>query len=188
MGLTISRREHDLEIENLAIVDWPGLHAPKDHFFAPLAGQNIMLCRHYAECPLWLEWNENGIQFRKSAKTRTWEIANKAARKLEEELDLKALGIEPPKKADHISIQSATDLYLKDMAQRGIKDPSKARRMLFLLRDYANGKNVILLKDVTARLLTEWRSGWTFRKDSDSPAVHWSVVKTFFLSGRSLPI
>jgi integrase/recombinase XerD len=132
------------------------------------------------KCPLWLEWNENGIQFRKSAKTRTWEIANKAARKLEEELDLKALGIEPPKKADYISIQSATDLYLKDMAQRGIKDPSKARRMLFLLRDYANGKNVILLKDVTARLLTEWRSGWTFRKDSDSPAVHWSVVKTFF--------
>jgi hypothetical protein len=52
--------------------------------------------------------------------------------------------------------------------------------MLSRLQDYANGKNVILLKDVTARLLTEWRSGWTFKKGSDSPAVHWSVVKTFF--------
>jgi hypothetical protein len=110
------------------------------------------------KCPLWLEWNEDGSQFRKSAKTRTWEIANKAARTLEEKLDLKAIGMEPPKKADHISIQSAVDLYLKDMDQRGIKDKSKARRMLFGLRDYANGKNVILLKDVTARLLTEWRS------------------------------
>lgn len=132
------------------------------------------------KCPLWLEWNENGIQFRKSAKTRTWEIANKGARKLEEELDLKAAGIEPQKKPDHISIQSAVDLYLKDMDQRGIKDRSKARRMLFGLRDCANEKNVILLKDVTARLLTEWRSSWTFKKDSDSPSVHWSVVKTFF--------
>jgi site-specific DNA-methyltransferase (adenine-specific) len=37
-----------------------------------------------------------------------------------------------------------------------------------------------LLKDVTARLLTEWRSGWTFKKGSDISAVHWSVVKTFF--------
>jgi hypothetical protein len=38
------------------------------------------------------------------------------------------------------------------MAQRGIKDLSKARRMISRLQDYANGKNVILLKDVTARL------------------------------------
>jgi hypothetical protein len=52
-----------------------------------------------------------------SPASRNWEIANKAARKLEEELDLKALGVEPPKKADHISIQSAVDLYLKDMAE-----------------------------------------------------------------------
>jgi integrase/recombinase XerC len=66
------------------------------------------------------------------------------------------------------------------MAQRGVKDRSKARRMLTRLREYANGENVILLKDVSARLLTQWRSGWTFKKDSDSPAVHWSVVKTFF--------
>jgi len=44
------------------------------------------------------------------------------------------------------------------------------------LLDYANEKNVVLLRDVTARLLTEWRSGWTFRKDSDSPSVHWSVA------------
>jgi DNA-directed RNA polymerase specialized sigma subunit len=70
-----------------------------------------------SKCPLWLEWNENGNQYRKSAKSRNWEIANKAARKLEEELDLKVLGVEPPKKADHISIQSAVDLYLKDMAE-----------------------------------------------------------------------
>jgi len=55
----------------------------------------------------WLEWNENGSQFRKSARTRTLEIADKAARKLEEELHLKAAGIEPQKKADHISIESA---------------------------------------------------------------------------------
>jgi site-specific recombinase XerD len=129
------------------------------------------------KCPLWLRWGKHD---KKSARTRSWDIATKAARKFEQELELKANGIEPPKKPDYITIESAADLYLGDMAQRGIKDLSKARRMLSRLQDYANGKNIILLKDVTARLLTEWRSGWTFKKGSDSPAVHWSVVKTFF--------
>lgn len=128
-------------------------------------------------CPKWLRWGKNG---NKSAKTRSWEVANKAARKLEEEIDLKAMGIETPKKPDHITVEAAINLYLDDMAQRGIKDPSKARRMLGRLREYANVKDVILLKDVTALLLMEWRNGWTFKKNSDSPAVHWSVVKTFF--------
>ena len=100
---------------------------------------------------------------RSHAKTRSWEVANRAARKLEEELELKAMGLEPTKKADHISIESAVDLYLKDMKQRGIRDPSKARRMLGRLREYANAKNVILLKDVSARLLMEWRNGWAFQ-------------------------
>ena len=129
------------------------------------------------KCPLWLRWGKDG---KKSAKTRSWDIATKTARKLEQDLELKALGIEPIKKADDITIESAADLYLGDMAQRGIKDPSKARRMLARLGDYANAREVILLKDVSARLLTEWRSKWTFKMKSGSPAVHWSVVKTFF--------
>jgi integrase/recombinase XerD len=131
-------------------------------------------------CPLWLQWNTNGNQFKKSAKTRSWDIATKAARRLEEELELATNGIEPPKKPDHITIEAAADLYLADMAQRQIKDPSKTRRMLVRLRDYANAGHVMLLKDVTARLLTEWRSTWKFKAKSGSPAVHWSVVKTFF--------
>jgi integrase/recombinase XerD len=129
------------------------------------------------KCPLWLRWGKDG---KKSAKTRSWEIATKAARKLEQDLELEALGIDRIKTPDYITIESAADLYLGDMAQRGIKDPSKARRMLVRLRDYANARQVILLKDVSARLLTEWRNKWTFKTKSGSPAVHWSVVKTFF--------
>lgn len=128
-------------------------------------------------CPKWLRWGKKG---KRSAKTRSWEIAIKKARNLEQELDLKAMGIEPPKKAEPTTIKSAVDQYPKDMEQRGIKDVSKPRRMLGRLREFANAKGVILMKDVTALLLTEWRNGWTFKKDSDSPAVHWSVVKTFF--------
>ena len=133
------------------------------------------------KCPLWLQWNENGYQFKRSAKTRSWDIATKAARRLEEDLELAANGIEPPKKADHITIDSAVDLYLSDMTQRALAKPTidKARRMLTRLRDYANARGIILLKDVTARLLTEWRSTWTFKAKSSSPAVHWAVSKTF---------
>lgn len=129
------------------------------------------------KCPLWLQWGKNG---KKSAKTRSWEIATKKARQLQEELELLSLGTEPPKKVDHITIEAAASLYFDDMAQRGVKDCSKARRMLLRLRDYANAREVILLKDVSARLLLEWRSKWTFKLKSGSPAVHWSIVKTFF--------
>jgi len=119
------------------------------------------------KCRLWLRWGKNG---KRSAKTRSLEIATKAARKLEQELEFEALGIEAPKKPDHITIEAAVKLYLDDMAQR-VKDPSKPRRMLAWLRDYAHQKGIILLKDVTALLLTEWRNGWTFKKDSDNGAV-----------------
>jgi hypothetical protein len=59
------------------------------------------------------------------AKTRSWDIATKTARNLERDLELEALGIEPIRTADHITIESGTDLYLGDMAQRGIKDPRR---------------------------------------------------------------
>ena len=94
-----------------------------------------------------------------SAKTRSWDIATKAARKLEQELELKANGIEPPKKPDYITIESAADLYLGDMDQRGIKDFSKARRMLSRLRDYANRKEHHLAQGchrTTTNRMAEW--------------------------------
>jgi site-specific recombinase XerD len=129
------------------------------------------------KCPLWLRW---GRCHKRSAGTRSWEIATKAARKLEEELERKALGIEPPKQPASVTIDEALDLYLVDRAQRRIKDSSKARRLLGRLRDYAYTRNAVLLKDVSARMLTEWRASWTFNQDSGGPAVAWSVVKTFF--------
>ena len=128
------------------------------------------------KCPLWLRWSKDEKQ---SAKTRSWEIASKKARKLEEELENKALGIEPPKKVEPITIEAAADLYLADMVQRG-NGIDKPRRMLKRLREYANARKIILLQDITARLLTEWRSTWKFLINSSSPAVHWAVVKTFF--------
>ncbi len=137
------------------------------------------------KCPLWLRW---GKCHKRSAWTRSWEIANKAARKFEEELEREALGIETPKPPDHVTIDTALELYLLDRSQRGIKDSSKAQRLLGRLRDYAYSKNAVLLKDVSARMLTEWRAGWTFNKDSGGPAVAWSVVKTFFRWAHSLDL
>jgi site-specific recombinase XerD len=137
------------------------------------------------KCPLWLRWGKSS---KRSARTRTWEIATKAARKLEEELERKALGIETPKPSDHVTIDSALELHMDDRAQRGIKDSSKARRLLGRLRDYAYARNVVLLKDVSARMLTEWRATWNFNKDSSGPAVAWSIVKTFFRWAHSIDL
>lgn len=59
-----------------------------------------------------------GKSYKPSARTRSWEIANKAARKLEEELERAAWGIEQPKPPDHVTIEAAVELYLIDRAQR----------------------------------------------------------------------
>jgi Cys-tRNA synthase (O-phospho-L-seryl-tRNA:Cys-tRNA synthase) len=57
-----------------------------------------------------LRWGDD----KKSAKTRSWENAIKKARKLEQELELKEMGIEPPKPQDHDKIEEAVDLYVAD--------------------------------------------------------------------------
>ena len=75
-----------------------------------------------------------------------------------------------------------------DRSQRGIKDSSKAERLLGRLRNYAYARKIILLKDVSARLLTEWRATWTFNKDSSGPSVAWSIVKTFFRWAHSIDL
>ena len=49
------------------------------------------------KCPLWLRWGKN---HKRSARTRTWEIATKVARKLEEE---EKLGGDEQKKCAHRS-------------------------------------------------------------------------------------
>jgi len=116
--------------------------------------------------PLWLWWGKDG---KNSAKTRSWDTVSKTAHKLEEDFELLSLGTEPHEKADPINFESPARLYLDDMAQQGIRDCSKARRMLFRLRDYANAQQIILLKDVSARLLTEWGSKWMFKVKLGAP-------------------
>jgi hypothetical protein len=74
------------------------------------------------------------------------------------------LGFETPKPPDHVTIDSALELYMLDRSQRGIKDSSKLQRLLGRLRNYAYARNVILLKDVSARMLTEWRAEGRLRK------------------------
>jgi hypothetical protein len=65
------------------------------------------------KCPLWLRW---GKSYKRSARTRSWEIATKSARKLEEELEREAVGIEMPKPPTPVTFDEALELYLVDMA------------------------------------------------------------------------
>jgi site-specific recombinase XerD len=132
-----------------------------------------------------LRWGKTN---KRAARTRTWEIATKAARKLEDELEREALGIEQPRKPDHVTIDEALGLYLADRDQRGIRDSSKVLRLIGRLRNYSYARNVMHLKDITARMLTEWRATWTFRKDSSGPAVAWSIVRTFCRWAHSIDL
>ena len=89
---------------------------------------------------------------------------------------------------DLTSIDEALELYFVDRVQRGIKDSSKAKRLLGQLRNYAHVRNAMYLEDVSARMLTEWRATWTFNRESGGPAVAWSIVKTFFRWAHSIDL
>jgi hypothetical protein len=104
----------------MAVVIVYARHSKKCHKSTVKGSGQYRRCK----CPLWLRWGDS----KRSAKTRSWEIANKKARRLEEELNQKALGVDVPKAPEPISIEAAAELYLADMVQRG-KGTGKSRRM-----------------------------------------------------------
>src|SRR5580692_1986964 len=73
------------------------------------------------DCPCWLEYMHNRHQVRKSARTRSWDRANKDARSLEIELEAAERGETPEKKAaPRIAVEDAISRYLADKKTGGI--------------------------------------------------------------------
>jgi integrase/recombinase XerD len=136
----------------------------------------ILYKRHKATCPdrhdktykrcrcaVWMEWNLNGKQTRKSAKTMSWEEAQKKARVIEQSHNDAELG-QTAKPGSPKTVAEAVVLYLdskrgKDLAANTLY---KHKLTLSRLETFCDGEGLFFIKDVTLSHLTSWRAKGTF--------------------------
>jgi integrase len=155
---------------------------------------------HRCDCRKWLLIYDGTTrkQRKVSAKTRSWEKAEEAARLWLDQYDptkveLRALRAE--KEMHTVTIEKAVFSYLQDMITR-LGDNGTVSRTRTLLGDVNEAGNVkrdgklfdwlgkqvprpVLISELTTPHLTAWRSSWTYESDLTA-AISFDGVKTFF--------
>jgi integrase/recombinase XerD len=129
---------------------------------------------------VWLEYNVDGKQTRKSAKTSTWSVAAELAAHIEKtHLDAE-LG-RGPGLAKAKSVAEAIALFLNSKQGEDLAPNTIYKHKLTLSRfqKFCDEAGVVFIKDVTLAHLTTWRASWPFQ----SPLVKrsWQErIKAFF--------
>ena len=155
--------------------------------------QVILYKRHRAECPhkddknyrrcrcsVWMEYNVNGVQTRKSTKMANWDTATELAHAIEKTyLDAK-LG-RGPAPAEAKSVEQAVALFMDSKRGEDLAENTLYKHTLTLkrLQDYCDKAGVFFVKDITLSHLTSWRAAWAF----ESPLAkrnNQERVKSFF--------
>lgn len=114
-------------------------------------------------CSVWFEWNLDGKQTRKSAKTASWEHAQQLARRIEQQHMDAALGLPPlpdaPKRVDE-AIRLFTDSKRgEDLAANTLY---KHKLTLDRLQSFCDDAGILYARDITLSHLTTWRASWPF--------------------------
>jgi integrase len=148
--------------------------------------RHVADCHHKDEpqykrchCPVWYQTNRDGKQTRWSSKERSWEAAERKARKLEQA------------EASGHNIHSTRAMGFVDVIEAFLTDKEKGsdpvaadtlyrhEAVLTLLKDFCAGRGITLLKDITLSVVTEWQHTWTLK----SPAAkrgRQEKVRNFF--------
>ena len=115
------------------------------------------------DCSVWLEYNVDGKQTRKSAKTSTWSVAAELAAHIEKtHLDAQ-LG-RGPGLAKAKSVAEAIALFLNSKQGEDLAPNTIYKHKLTLSRfqKFCDEAGVVFIKDVTLAHLTTWRASWPF--------------------------
>src|SRR5258708_452250 len=151
-------------------------------------------------CPKSLRIYEDGRERRISAKTRSWEVAERFAQEYLDSFDadkqeLKRL--RTAKERQQVKIEEAIALYLADMAARlgdngtvamarslfGHVDPAtkavlRNGHLLNWLDSLPSTQRPTYMTDFTPTLLASWRASWKF--GDYTGAQRWGMVRSFF--------
>jgi site-specific recombinase XerD len=155
--------------------------------------QVILYKRHKADCPhkddknyrrcrcsVWIEYNVNGVQTRKSTKTANWDTASEKARAIEKTYLDAELG-RGPAPAEAKTVEQAIALFMDSKRGEDLAENTLYKHTLTLkrLQDFCDAHSLFFVKDVTLSHLTSWRAGWSF----ESPLAkrnNQERVKSFF--------
>ncbi len=130
-------------------------------------------------CAVWLQWNQDGEQTRKSAKTRSWEMAEQRARVKEQQLLDVELGHTAP--GAPTTVTDAIALFLDSKRGEHLAPNTLYKHQLTLnrLQSFCDANDIHHVKHITLHHLTSWRAHWTF----ESPLAQRNEqerVKSFF--------
>jgi integrase/recombinase XerD len=140
------------------------------------ADKNYRRCR----CSVWFEWNKDGKQTRKSAKTFSWETAQEKARAIERaHLDAE-LG-RGPAPGEAKRVDEAIALFMDSKRGEDLAENTLYKHTLTLnrLQAFCDQEGIYFVKDITLAHLTTWRATWAF----ESPLAkrnNQERVKSFF--------
>lgn len=113
-------------------------------------------------CPKWLRGIlPNGRSLRTSAKTRSWEQAEKYARRLEEENN--PLRNEGETRIAPTTVREAVELFLGDQAARGLASSSQKKYRTVLKNQFLawmEQRKIVLLEQIMPADLTRFRASW----------------------------
>jgi integrase/recombinase XerD len=155
--------------------------------------QVILYKRHRASCPnkddktyrrcrcsVWMEWNVDGKQTRKSAKTFSWQIAGDKARAIEQtHLDAE-LG-RGPAPAEAKTVEQAIKLFMDSKRGEDLSPATLYKHTFTLkgLQAFCDDGAIFFVKDITLGHLTTWRASWGFESPL-TKRINQARVKSFF--------
>jgi integrase/recombinase XerD len=127
-----------------------------------------------------MEWNVDGKQTRKSAKTASWETAQLKARAIEQTYLDAELG-RGPAPGEAKRVDEAVALFMDSKRGEDLAPNTLYKHTLTLnrLQSFCEAEGIFFVKDITLAHLTTWRAGWSF----ESPLAkrnNQERVKSFF--------
>ena len=151
--------------------------------------------RHAADCPhqgdefykrcncrKHLRWTSDGRQCRRTAKSRSWQQAERAKRELEMQFDA-AESKRPIEPNLATTVEQAIEAFLAEKTG-GMKSKNtigKYRLTLQRFQDFCTARGILFLREVTLEHLSGWRAGWTsFYQSQFALRNHQSRMRAFF--------
>lgn len=133
-------------------------------------------------CRKHLRWTWEGKQYRQSAKTRSWDGAERAKRERELQYEAAQLG-RPVADNKPVTVERAIQVFLADKigAKTGGSTVSKYKLTLSRLQDFFSQQNIYFLSEIKLAHLSMWRENWRSYYDSSfSLRNNQSRIRHFF--------
>jgi len=131
-------------------------------------------------CRKHLRWTQNGKQYRRKTGSRSWEGAEDARRRLEDEITGRKPDKQTPRHGPML-IADAIKVYMDAKRNDGLEPPTlkKLEKVCDRIRVFAEGSGILTLEGVTLVHLTTWPWG-RYLKATHSLRSNQERVKSFF--------